>query len=140
VDTFGSVSYRQPRGGQNDRGFGLIEIVVTMFLLAIVSLSVLPILMQGIKSSSANATLVTATQLANQQIEQVRSQVLCNAIVPATSSVTTQGVTLQVSLSVGSSCPAAGYPITVPVSVSVTRTDTNAVVASAQTLVFASGP
>jgi hypothetical protein len=54
--------------------------------------------------------------------------------------VTTEVVTLQVSRTVGSSCPVAGYPITVPVSVSVTRTDTNAVVASATTLVFVTGP
>jgi prepilin-type N-terminal cleavage/methylation domain-containing protein len=122
------------------RGFGLIEIVVAMFLLAIVSMAVLPLLVQGMKLSSANATLAAATQLANQQIELVRSQSLCGAVVPATSSVTTEVVTLQVSRTVGSSCPVAGYPITVPVSVSVTRTDTNAVVASATTLVFVTGP
>lgn len=124
----------------DERGFGLIEIVVAMFLLAIVSMSVLPLLVQGMKLSSANATLAAATQLANQQIEMVRSQTLCGSIVPATSTVTTQGVNLQVSRTVGSTCPIVGYPITVPVSVSVTRTDTNAVVASATTLVFATGP
>lgn len=128
------------RPGVDDHGFGLIEIVVAMFLLAIVSMAVLPLLVQGLKSSSVNATLATATQLANQQIEQVRSQSLCSAIVPATSTVTTQGVTLNVSRTIGPSCPVSGYPITVPVSVSVTRTDTNAVITSAKTLVFATGP
>ena len=121
-------------------GFGIIEIVVAMFLLAIVAMSVLPLLVQGLKSSAVNATLATASQIANQQIEMVRSQSLCNAIVSANSTVVTQGVTLSVSRTVGSSCPSTGYPITVPVSVSVTRTDTNAVVASANTLVFATGP
>lgn len=123
-----------------ERGFGLIEIVVSLFLLAILSMAVLPLLVQGMRLSASNATLAAATQLANQQIELVRSQSLCGAIVPATVTMTTQGVTLQASRTVGSSCPAAGYPITVPVSVSVTRTDTNAVVASAKTLVFVTGP
>ena len=135
-----SFRRRQFTDSDDDRGFGLIEIVVAMFLLAIVSLSVLPLLVQGLKLSAANATLANATQLANQQMELVRSQSLCSAIVPASFMVTTQGVTLKVSRTISASCPAFGYPITVPVSVSVTRTDTNAIIASASTLVFATGP
>jgi prepilin-type N-terminal cleavage/methylation domain-containing protein len=130
---------RAPRVS-DPRGFGIIEIVVAMFLLALLSMAILPLLVQGMKLSTANATLAAATQLANQQIELVRSQSLCSAIVPATTSVTTQGVTLQASRTVGSACPVSGYPITIPVLVSVTRADTNAVVASAKTLVFATGP
>ena len=135
-----SFRRRHLTNSDGDRGFGLIEIVVAMFLLAIVSLSVLPLLVQDLKLSAANATLANATQLANQQIEMVRSQSLCSAIVPASFMVTTQGVTLKVSRTISASCPALGYPITVPVSVSVMRTDTNATIASASTLVFATGP
>lgn len=123
-----------------DRGFGLIEIVVAMFLLAIVTMAVLPLLVQGLKLSASNATVAAATQLANQQVELVRSQSLCGAIVPATTTATAQGVALQVSRTIGITCPASGYPITVPVSVRVTRTDTSAVVATAKTLIFVTGP
>lgn len=128
------------RQSHDERGFGLIDIVVAMFLLVVVSVAVLPLLVQGLNLSSTNATLAAASQLASQQIELVRPQNLCSSIVPATTTVATQNVTLRVSRTVGSSCPITGYPITVPVSVSVTRTDTNAVVASANTLVFATGP
>jgi prepilin-type N-terminal cleavage/methylation domain-containing protein len=132
-------SSRLRRAASESRGFGLIEIVVAMFLLAILSLSVLPILAQGVKQSAANAALASATQLANQQIELVRSQTACAALVPATVSVTTQGVPLRASRTIGS-CPASGYPLTVRVSVNVTRTDTGVSLASATTLVFATGP
>ncbi|WP_160175826.1 hypothetical protein [Cryobacterium roopkundense] len=49
-----------------------------------------------------------------------------------------RGVTLQVARTVGGACPAAAlsYPITVPVAVTVTRTDTGAVLASAKSLIF----
>ena len=123
-----------------DRGFGLIEIVVAMFLLAIVTLAVLPLLVQGLKLSASNATVAAASQLANQQVELLRSQSLCGAIMPATSTATAQGVVLQISRTVGATCPLLGYPITVPVSVSVTRTDTSVVVATVKTLIFVTGP
>jgi type II secretory pathway pseudopilin PulG len=138
--TFEPLCFTQGRQSHDERGFGLIDIVVAMFLLVVVSVAVLPLLVQGLNLSSTNATLAAASQLANQQIELVRPQSLCSSIVPATTTVATQGVTLRVSRTIGSSCPIIGYPITVPVSVSVTRTDTNAVVASAKTLVFATGP
>ena len=124
----------------DERGFGLIEIVVAMLLLAVVSMAVLPLLVQGLKLSALNATVAAATQLANQQVELVRSQSLCSAIVPTTTTVTSQGVTMQVSRTVGISCPAAGYPIAVPVSVSVSRAAPSAVLATVKTLVFVTGP
>ena len=40
----------------------------------------------------------------------------------------------------GTPCPASGYPLTVKVSVSVKRTDTNIVLTTASTLVFVTGP
>ncbi|MCU1523800.1 MAG: hypothetical protein JWO18_694 [Microbacteriaceae bacterium] len=131
---------RPNRSRDGESGIGIIEIVIAMFLLAILALSVLPILAQGLRLSVSNAALASASQLANQQIELVRSQTSCAAIVPATVNVTAQGVPLRASRTVGSSCPASGYPITVPVAVSVTRTDTGASLASATTLVFATGP
>ena len=124
----------------DDRGFGLIEIVVAMLLLAVVSMAVLPLLVQGLKLSASNATVAAAAQLANQQVELMGSQTLCSAIVPSTTTVTSQGVTMQVSRTVGTSCPVAGYPIAVPVSVSVSRTAPSAVLATANMLVFVTGP
>jgi type II secretory pathway pseudopilin PulG len=123
-----------------DSGFGIIEIVVAMFLLGLLAVAVVPILVQGLRLSATNSTLATATQLANQQIEQMRSQQSCGAIVAATTTVSTSGPSLTVSRTVSGTCPASGYPITVPVAVQVSRSDTGAVLASASTQVFVSGP
>jgi prepilin-type N-terminal cleavage/methylation domain-containing protein len=129
-----------PRAG--DRGFGLIEVLVSMFLLGVIAVAIIPVLVQGLRLSATNAGLAAATQLANQQIEQVRGATSCAAITPATVTATTQGIPLRAARTVGTTCPSAssGYPTTVKVSVSVTRTDTSAVLASASTLVFVTGP
>ena len=123
----------------NDAGFGIIEIVVAMFLLGLLAVAVMPLLVQGLTLSSTNATLAAATQLANQQIEQVRTQQSCALVTPATVSTTANGHTLNATRTVGP-CPASGYPLTVPVSVSVTRADGGAVLATASTLVFVTTP
>ncbi|MFO7691343.1 MAG: type II secretion system protein, partial [Cryobacterium sp.] len=48
-----------------EQGFGMIEIVVSMFLLALLSIAFLPLLVQSLQVSVQNARLATATQLAS---------------------------------------------------------------------------
>lgn len=122
-----------------DEGFGLIEIAVSMFLLGLIAVALLPFLVQGMSQAAANGTLATATQLVNKELENARAQTTCTALTAATYSVIDpSGVTLQVSRTVGGACPlaATSYPITVPTSVTVVRTDTGAVVSSSTTLIF----
>ena len=135
-----------PVTSRDDRGFGLIEIVVSMFLLGLLAAAFLPLLIQGLKQSAANATLATATQLANDQIELVRSATKCSELglptaITTTTVVDPRNVTLSVVRTVGSSCaPIAENPVNVPVNVTVTRTDTGDVLATAHTVVFISEP
>ncbi|WP_434318398.1 type IV pilus modification PilV family protein [Leifsonia sp. P73] len=124
----------------DDSGFGVAEVLVAMFLLGLIAVAIIPILVQGLRLSVQNATVATATQLANQQVEQVRGVTSCASVVAGTITTTSQNVPLKAVRTVGTTCPASGYPITVKVSVSVTRTDTNAVLATANTLVFVTGP
>jgi Tfp pilus assembly protein PilV len=56
-----------------DDGFGLIEVVVSMFMLAVISMSFLPMLITAMKASVTNATVATSNQLINSQLELVRS-------------------------------------------------------------------
>jgi type II secretory pathway pseudopilin PulG len=56
----------------DDEGLGMIEIVVSMLMLALLAVAFLPVLITGLKSTAANAVSATATQLANQAIESVR--------------------------------------------------------------------
>lgn len=122
---------------EDDEGFGLVEIVVSMFILALLAMAVLPILVQGLKQSSSNATLATGTQLVNQQLQlaQAKGPTCTNVESAAGTQQLTdpQGVQLQVTTTVGS-CPAGTG--TVSVVASAVRQDDGATIASASTLVF----
>lgn len=132
--------WSQLRRTANSDGFGIIEIVVAMFLLAIVAVAIIPILVQGLRLSVQNTVIASATQLANLQIEQVRGLTSCGSVTAATNTSSVQGVPLKAVRTIGTTCPASGYPITVKVSITVTRTDTSVVLATANTLVFVAGP
>jgi Tfp pilus assembly protein PilV len=111
-----------------ERGFGMIEVVISIFLLAMLALAFMPILINTIKDTARTTTIATATQLAGQQIEAARSvrsstgstptcadieQFL--AVTPA-SVVDPRGVTLQPTWTVPTACPAT-IPPTVPPTV-----------------------
>jgi type II secretory pathway pseudopilin PulG len=53
-------------------GFGMSEIVISMFMLALLALALLPLLISSAQLSSKNVTLTTATQLVNEQMDVVR--------------------------------------------------------------------
>ncbi len=55
-----------------DEGFGMIEIVVSMFMLSIIAIAFLPLLISSLQLSARNATLATATQLVNEQMDAPR--------------------------------------------------------------------
>ena len=126
-----------PPESAREEGIGLLEIVVAMFLLALLSVALLPLLLNGFAASKTNATLVAASQLVNQQIEDARARTACSTIT-ATSATSSgpQGVPLQTTRTVAP-CPSS-YPGTMTVTVTVVRTDTNATVSTATTLVFVS--
>ena len=67
----------------NERGFGMSEIVVAMFMLALLALALLPLLITSAQLSSRNVTLTTATQLVNEQMDIVRG------LAPTCSTITT---------------------------------------------------
>ncbi|GAA2078631.1 hypothetical protein GCM10009840_12070 [Pseudolysinimonas kribbensis] len=121
-----------------DEGFGLVEIVVSMFMLAILAMAFLPILVQGLKQSSSNATLATATQLVNQQLQKAQAKgpqcTLVESVAGMQQLTDPQGVEIQVTTSVGA-CPTA-VGGTVSVTVSAVRQDSGDTVASASTLVY----
>lgn len=125
----------------DDVGFGLIEIIVAMMLLAIIAIAILPTLIQGLKLSSANATFAAATGIVNGQLEDARSSSSCAGVTPTNTTATdSRGVVLKIVRTVGT-CPAAlaNYPASIPVTVTVTRADTGVII-SARTSVYVEGP
>lgn len=126
---------------RDQEGIGLIEIVISMMLLAILATALIPVLVQGLKQAASNATLATATQLANDELEHVRTWTHCADVVAENNSVTdARGVILTISTTVGSCAVSPENPASVPVTVVVTRQDTGVVVTSTTTYLFITEP
>jgi type II secretory pathway pseudopilin PulG len=129
-----------------ERAFGMIEIIISFFLLSILSLSFLPVLMNSWKISGSNTTMATATQIVNQQLEGARAVRSVSATSPSCLDITNflqvtlapvidpRGVSLQPQWA-ATTCPVT-YPGVVRVAVSVTRAGAGTPIASATTLVF----
>ncbi|WP_104171743.1 hypothetical protein [Cryobacterium sp. M23] len=126
-----------------DIGIGLIEIMISMMLLAVLSIAILPVLVQGLRNSSSNATLATASQFARQELASVRAfSADCATIStfddgPSTVTADARGAPLSIRRLVGACPAAADYPGVVNVSIEVTRVGVpTPVLARATTLVL----
>jgi type II secretory pathway pseudopilin PulG len=107
----------------------LVEIVVAMFLFAVMSVAVLPLMIGAVQASVANRDLVAANSLANAQLATLQTafpnsaENSCAAVLNKAASGTTDpswgGTT---SITVGA-CPGT-YPATVTVSVQAFRPNT----------------
>lgn len=130
----------------SDEGFGVVEVVISMFLLSILSVSFIPLLVNSIKSTGKNTTIATATQIVNQEIEGARAVRSPTSTTPSCldimsflnvtlASVTDpRGVTLLPKWDTPT-CPAS-YPGVVRARVSVTRSSSTTIVAQAVTLIY----
>lgn len=139
-------SLPRPSAHALEDGFGVVEVVISMFLLSLLSVSFIPLLVNSIKSTGKNTTIATATQIVNQQIEGARAVRSPTATTPSCQDVTNflnvtiasvtdpRGVTLLPKWD-ATSCPSA-YPGVVRARVSVTRSGSPIIVAQAVTLIF----
>lgn len=128
---------------QRDSGFGLAEAIVAMMIIAILSIAFLPVLITGLKTSTANTTRAIAIQVLAQELEQLRnSGSSCTAVktfMAATPApIANQQGTLQASRLINlpaSDVCSAPYLRTVSVRLRVTDTSTAEVLAEAHALV-----
>lgn len=130
----------------SEQGFGVIEIVVSMFLLGVLLVSYIPLLVNSVKDTGMNTTIATATQIINEQIEGARAVSSPASTSPSCQDIIAflqvtpapvkdpRGVTLQPQWD-PTSCPST-YPGVVRVRASVTRIGYSTPVASAVTLIF----
>lgn len=125
---------------RDSQGFSLAEIVIAMFVLATLSLALIPALIFGVQQSKNNAVIAAATDLLASRLEEARGQsASCQAVASFASSsvadvVESHGISLHLN-QVMDACPAA-YPGTVRYTVSVVRADTGETLSSASTLIF----
>jgi len=129
------------RTGRDDTGFTLIEVLVSMLILAIIALALIPAFISQMRATSTNTTIATASQLAGQQIDAAQSLAATCAALQAYQSQTVaavidaRGVTLQAQRTVSLPCPST-YPATIKVKVSVTTSGSASSLATATTLVL----
>jgi len=126
-------------------GIGLVEIVISIFLLGLLAVSVLPLMVNAMTTSRIYAEVATAGQLVGQEIERVRAlpaPMSCAAIEalegPGAEVTDTRGARYQPELVVGE-CPAA-YPGVVSVTSEVTDAVSGDSLASAVTSVYVASP
>lgn len=126
----------------NELGLGLVEIVICIFLIGLLAISFIPLFVQGMQLAARNATVASATQIANEQLEIARGTATsCAAFRNAGGyAVSTppvvldaRGASYQATRTVGT-CPAA-YPGIIQVSVSVVKVGVAGSLATATTYI-----
>lgn len=127
-------------------GFGVTEVIISLFLLSLLSISFIPLLVNSLKNTATNTTIATATQIVNQEIEGARAVRSPTATTPSCADIinflqvtlTTvtdpRGVTLMPKWD-SASCPVS-FPGVVRARVSVTRSASTAPIAQATTFIY----
>ncbi len=130
----------------HDSGFGIIEVVISLLLISVLSVSFIPLLWNSLSNAAANTTIVTATQIVNQEIEGARAvrsplgttpsclDVMQFLQITLATVVDPRGVVLQPLWS-NTSCPSL-YPGVVRAGISVTKVGQVTPVAQAATYIF----
>ena len=126
-----SAGSSEPRFG-SQAGVSLVEIVVAMFILAVMSVAVLPLVIGAVKVSAGNRDLLAATSLANAQLAILQATFpnsaanSCAAVRAKAATGIADGSKSGVSASITpGACPSdpMSYPTTVTVTVQVYRAD-----------------
>lgn len=132
------------RERHDDRGFGMIEIIISMGILLIVSVTVLPVFITALRLSSTNVSLTTATQMVSQSMDIARDLPSTCAAVKQWALETTgtyetdpRGVELESHLDASAACPLPGdFPSPFKISVWVTLRGSTVTIAQAETRVL----
>jgi prepilin-type N-terminal cleavage/methylation domain-containing protein len=142
------MTEQRARDAAAEEGFTLVEVVVSILVLALISIALLPLLIQGIKQSAQTAAIASAVQLANSQIDLARAQtptctgVLATPTVTVSSTATYRGVPLVVAKTFGTCplpTPTATAPGTIAFTATVTRSDTGQTLAQLSTKIYVTG-
>jgi type II secretory pathway pseudopilin PulG len=89
-------------------GLSIVELIIAMFLLAVVALALLPLLVGVTRTTATNKELVAATSLANAQVAAIRAQY------PNDSSTSACGALAQSIVHLKTGADAAGITLASP--------------------------
>lgn len=134
--------------GTDAGGFSLVEVVIAMFLLAVLALAVLPALIGATRASVTNRSVLEATTFANGQLAAIQADFPDDPAAP-TSCADLRGrahtpgppdpqTGLRTEITIGA-CPAF-FPAAIPVAVVVYAEDSADAVVRMPTKVLVSAP
>lgn len=131
---------------RREEGFSLVEVIIAMFLLAVIALAVLPLTIAATRVSVDNEELLAATAFANARLAPIRDAYPVNPITATTCTSLSgrtavdipdpAGTRLLADTTIGG-CPSI-YPGSVLVTVTVTEGSSTLV--SLPTRVYVSAP
>jgi prepilin-type N-terminal cleavage/methylation domain-containing protein len=144
------MKHSQTPSPLRDDGFGLVEVIVAMFLLVVLAVAVLPAFISGIRASQANQTIVVANSLAAKQLATVQAQYpassttsSCAALPANTAPAQDTGTGLywmRQRATCPASTPATNYPAVVSVTISICRTSADCTLAANSSQLVVSVP
>lgn len=123
---------------QLDAGFGLVEIVVSMFLLALLAVAFLPLLIESLRVSVTNSKVATANQILSEQLDAIalveRTCAAFDAFDSAPISTVTdaRGTVYQAARTM-TGCPPSAYPAPVSITLTVSVVGDSSIGAKATT-------
>lgn len=118
-----------------DEGFTIVEVLVSMFLLALVAVALLPVLWQGVQFSSRQSAVATATRELNALIEEARATPTCPGLsaVAVARTVTDGSGRSIVTSGLVAACPAASKSV----KLALKATDSSgAILATSTAIIF----
>ena len=125
-----------------DDGFGIIEVVIAMFLLALIAVAFMPLLQTSMKLASKNVTAATASQLVNEQMDVARGLPQTCAAIQEFSEETIglliadpRGTVLEIHRTGPSTCPTS-YPTSVTFTTEVTVEGSTDILSEATTRIY----
>jgi prepilin-type N-terminal cleavage/methylation domain-containing protein len=76
--------------GTDAAGFSLVEVIIAMFILGLIAIALLPALVNGIRYSSEQSSVATATRQLNALVEEARRAPSCATVAAARATKTFQ--------------------------------------------------
>ncbi len=128
-----------------DAGIGLIEIIISMFLISLLAIAFIPVLVSALRASEVNSTTATANRLVSEAIDAARTRgaadcAAAQLLNATTDTVDAQGVTLRVVTSVPAVANCTnGSTIRVTVVAFNLADSTRTPIADARTLLYLRG-
>ncbi|WP_147105401.1 type IV pilus modification PilV family protein [Nesterenkonia populi] len=54
---------------RDDEGFGMVEVIISMMLIALLAVAMLPVMLHGLRASTVNTEATVATQVVNREMD-----------------------------------------------------------------------